>query len=160
MRGKTRKLNWKVLIISIVIVFAVGFLGSIFTSSSVNSSWYQSVKPSITPPNFVFPIVWNVLFLLIALSIYFSWTHVKNKEERVELGLAFGVNLVLNFLWSVVFFGLQNPKLAFFELCILWISIAEMLEVTWRINRKSFWLLVPYILWVTFAGVLNWLIAF
>ncbi len=161
MRGKwQKKLNWRVLIISIIVVYAIGFLGSLFTSSSVNSSWYQNLKPIITPPNWIFPIVWNILFLLIALSIYFSWTGTKSKELKKDIIISFGINLILNFLWSLVFFGLRNPALAFLELIILWISIAELLELTYKINMKAFWLLVPYITWVTFAGILNGLIAF
>lgn len=153
------KINWKVLVLSLVIVYLVAFLGSLFTSGSVNSSWYDSIKPSITPPSLVFPVVWNILFFLIALSLYFSFTSGNKKEKKLVVWV-FGTNLVLNLIWSIIFFGFQNPLIAFFELILLWLSIILIMAVTYRINKISFWLIVPYFLWVSFAGILNWLIAF
>src|SRR3989344_4674537 len=101
---KKRGINWKTLVISLIAVYVIAFLGSIFTASSTNSEWYQSIKPSITPPNFVFPIVWNILFFLIALSIYFVWENSKKKQKK-NLLIIFGANLFLNVLWSALFFG-------------------------------------------------------
>jgi len=155
-----KPINWKVLIASIVLVYAIAFIGSLFTSSSVNSSWYESTKTTITPPNFIFPIVWNILFFLIALSIYISWTSAKNTSTKKSIVTLFGLNLFFNVLWSFIFFGLQNPGLAFFELIALWISIGALLILTYRINHTATYFLIPYALWVTFAGILNWIIAF
>jgi len=155
-----KKINWKVLIASIVLVYAVAFIGSIFTTASVNPEWYETTKTSITPPNIVFPIVWNILFFLIALSIYISWTSAKNTSAKKSITVFFGLNLFLNALWSFIFFGQQNPEKAFFELIALWISIGILLVLTYRINRTATYLLIPYVLWVTFAGILNWMIAF
>ncbi|MBU2617016.1 MAG: tryptophan-rich sensory protein [Nanoarchaeota archaeon] len=155
-----KPLNYKVLIASLVIVYAIAFIGSTFTSSSVSSDWYDSIKPSITPPNFVFPIVWNILFFLIAISIYISWISAKNTSTKKSIAILFGLNLFFNVLWSFIFFSQQNPETAFFELIALWISIIALLILTYRINRTATYLLIPYALWVTFAGILNWLIAF
>ena len=155
-----KKRNWKVLLSSIVIVYAIAFIGSLFTSGAVDSAWYESVRASITPPNWVFPIVWNVLFFLIALSIYLAWTSAKNKSTKKSIILLFGFNLVLNAFWSYLFFGLRNPLGAFFDLIVLWISILTLFILTYRINKKSYYLLWPYFLWVTFAGILNAIIAF
>ena len=157
-----KKINWKVLIVLLVAVYAIAFLGSVFTSGSVNSDWYQTTKTSITPPSFVFPIVWNILFFLIALSIYFAWTSpkAKNLSTRKSIAILFGVNLFFNVLWSLIFFGLRNAQGAFFELIALWFSIVALLVLTYGVNKKSFYLLIPYFIWVTFAGVLNWMIAF
>jgi len=155
-----KRVNWKVLISSLVIVYAIAFAGSIFTSSSVNSSWYESIRPSITPPNWVFPVVWNILFFLIALSIYFAWMSAKNKSTKKSITILFGMNLFFNFLWSYLFFGKQNPQAAFIDLILIWISILSLFVLTYRINKKSFYLLIPYFLWVSFAGVLNYIIAF
>nr|MBA4405473.1 TspO protein [Nanoarchaeum sp.] len=94
---KKKKRNIKILIFSIIIVYFVGFLGSIFTSDNTNSDWYKSIKPSITPPNFVFPIVWNVLFFLIGMSLYFAWTESK-KKDKGNIILFYGLNFVLNVL--------------------------------------------------------------
>ncbi|MFH1325517.1 MAG: TspO/MBR family protein [archaeon] len=154
------KINWKILIVSLLLVYSVAFFGSLFTSQNVNSSWYDSVKPAITPPNYVFPIVWNILFFMIALSLYFSWNSAKKKSWKKSIAIIFGINLFFNVLWSWLFFGLQNPISAFFELIALWLSIISMLVLTWRVNKISFYLLIPYFLWVSFAGILNYLIAF
>jgi len=155
-----KKRNWKVLIISLVVVYSFAFIGSIFTSGNTDSPWYESIRQSITPPNWVFPIVWNVLFFLIALSIYFSWTSAKNISTKKSIAILFGLNLFFNALWSYVFFGLKNPVGAFFELIALWISIVSLLILTYRVNKRAFYLLVPYFLWVSFAGILNAVIAF
>lgn len=156
---KTKKVNWKVLIICLAVVYLTAFLGSLFTSPNTSTEWYNSIKPSITPPGFVFPIVWNVLFFLIALSLYFAWTSAK-KKQKSKIAIIFGINLLLNILWSVIFFGLKLVTLAFFELILLWFSIIFVIFITRKINKISPWVLAPYLIWVTFAGVLNFLIAF
>ena len=154
-----KRINWKILIISLIMVYLVAFIGSLFTSPVTDSAWYESIKPSITPPNWVFPIVWNILFFLIAISLYISWISAK-KIEKKKIVLVFGINFILNIFWSVLYFGLKNPSLAFFELIVLWFSILIMILVTCRINKIASYLLVPYFLWVSFAGVLNYLSAF
>jgi len=157
-----KKINWKVLITSLILVYGIAFVGSIFTTQNVNSAWYETTKTSITPPSFIFPIVWNILFFLIALSIYFAWTSKKAQKGSAKKSIAilFGLNLFFNALWSFIFFGLQNPKGAFVELIVLWLSIISLLFLTYRVEKKSFYLLIPYFLWVSFAGILNGLIAF
>jgi len=153
------KKNWKILIFCLLIVYAFAFLGSLFTSNAVNSSWYGSIKNSLVPPNWVFPVVWNILFFLIALSLYLAWTSAK-KKSRKKVAVVFGINLFLNALWSFLFFSLKKTNLAFFELVLLWLSIITMIYITYKVNKKSAWLLVPYLLWVTFASILNYSIAF
>lgn len=147
-------MRWKVLIFSFIIVILVALIGSIFTSSGVKSDWYLSIKPDITPPNYVFPIVWNILFFLIALSLYF--TLIKSKDNK-NIYFIFGVNFILNILWSFFFFFLQNPLAAFIDIILLWLSILSVIFATWRINKFSSYLLIPYLLWVSFAGILNYL---
>lgn len=154
-----KRINWKILIVSLVIVYLVAFIGSLFTSPVTDSAWYESIKPSITPPNWVFPVVWNILFFLIAISLYISWIN-SNKKQKNLVVWVFGINFVLNILWSGLYFGLKNPLFAFYELILLWVSIIIMILVTCRINKTSSYLLIPYFLWVSFAGVLNYLSAF
>ena len=151
------KLNARALIFSFVIVFIVAFMGSLFTDIG---PWYESVKPSITPPSFVFPIAWTILFILIALSLYFALVNSKNKGQKKKIAWVYGLNFILNILWSLLFFTLKKPKLAFAEIIILWLSIAGMILVSWKIDKKAGWLLLPYLLWVAFASVLTFLIAF
>lgn len=158
---KNKKFNFWIFVICLLVVFLiVGGVGSIFTSNNTNTSWYDSIKPSITPPNWVFPIVWNVLFLMIALSLYFAWTESKNKEQKKKVALIFSINFVLNILWSVLFFGLKMLKLAFIEVIIFWFSILVLILATRKITKKSAWLLIPYLLWVAFASVLTYIAAF
>lgn len=155
-----KKINWKNLIISFLVVFATAFLGSLFTSKGVQSFWYWTVRPSITPPNWVFPIAWGILFFLIFISLYLCLTSAKNKKVSSKIELVFGINLILNFLWSFFFFGLRSPLFGFIDLILLWLSIIAMIFVTRKINKKASWLLIPYFLWVSFAGVLNYLSLF
>lgn len=156
--NKKKKLNFVLIfIICLLIVFLVAFLGSIFTSSGVNSLWYDSIKPKITPPNWVFPLVWNILFLLIAISLFFAWTRAKNKKEKIKVGFLFGINLFLNILWSFLFFGLRNPLFGFIEIILVWLSILALIIGLWGISKISSWFLVPYILWVSFASIINYL---
>ncbi len=142
-------MRWKVLVASFLIVVLVAFVGSMFTRS--NSDYYREIRPEITPPNSVFPIVWNILFFMIALSLYFSWI----KTEKILI--LFGVNFLFNILWSLFYFTLQNPLLAFIDLILLWFSILILIIFTYRVDIKSSILLWPYFGWVSFAGILNYL---
>jgi len=157
MKERMKKINWKVLIASLVIVYLVAFVGSLFTSTNTDSEWYDSIRPSITPPNWVFPIVWNILFFLISLSLYFSWSGSEKSDVRRKIVIVFGINFILNIFWSFLYFGLRDPFYAFIEIFVLWISIVLMIYVSYRIDKKAGWLLVPYLLWVSFAVVLNYL---
>jgi tryptophan-rich sensory protein len=152
-----KKFNLKIFVICFIIVFGTAFIGSLFTSDAVNSPWYDSVKPSITPPNYVFPIVWNILFFLITLSLYFAWIGSKNKKQKKKVAWVFGINLALNMIWSLLYFKLKNPLFAFYEIIFLFASILVMIFVCWRIDKKSAYLLMPYLLWAGFASVLNYL---
>ena len=160
-----KKIKWKVLIYSFAAVFSIAFFGMLAIGNNADSSWYNSIKPSITPPNWVFPVVWNILFLFIACSLYLSWTaKVKNKKEAKKnhrrIIVAFAVNLFLNILWSFLFFTIQSPVLSFFELIIFEFSIFAMIFITYRIRKSAAYIIVPYGAWVLFAGILNYLIAF
>jgi tryptophan-rich sensory protein len=158
---KERPFNFKLLVFFIVLVFVLlGGIGSYFTSMSTGSDWYKSVQPSITPPNWVFPIAWNFLFATIAFSLYFVWIYSKSKKQKKKIAIFFGINFILNMLWSALFFGLHLVKLAFFELALLWISILAIMLIVKKISKESFWLLIPYLIWIAFAGVINYLAAF
>ena len=153
---KKKGFNLKVFIICLVIVFLVAFIGSLFTSGNSSGDWYDSIKPSITPPGWVFPIVWNILFFLIAVSLYFAWQSANNKQKKSVL-IVFAINFILNIFWSFLYFYLRRPPLAFIEIFFLLISIVSMILVTWKIDKKSSYLLIPYLVWVSFATILNYL---
>jgi tryptophan-rich sensory protein len=154
-----KRIDWRVLILSLILVYAIAFLGGLFTSPVTSSEWYDSIRPSITPPNWVFPIVWNILFFLIAISLYLAWISAKENQKQI-VATVFGINLALNLLWSIFFFGLQRPSLAFAELLVLEASIIIMMIKINPINKTSAYLLIPYLLWVAFAGILNAVIVF
>lgn len=142
------------LAISIVLPFLASAIGGIFTASSVSTWYVELAKPSFNPPSWVFGPVWTVLYLIIGISFYLVW---KRKYDKIAFTI-FGVQLVLNALWSVLFFGLKMPFLAFIEIVFLWLSIMLMIFYFYRISRISAYLLIPYVLWVTFAAILNFYI--
>lgn len=157
MKDETRKAfcgNAKVFIACLAVVAIVALAGSIFTAPSISSGWYERIKPDIVPPNFVFPVAWTALYLLIAVSMYFAWTGAKNKMNAM---VPYAINLFLNAFWSYAFFGLRDAAFGFVVLVALWLSIIAMIAAVWKVEKKAAWLLAPYLLWVSFAGILNYL---
>lgn len=145
-----KKLNWKVFVVCLIVVFAVAGIGSLFTDIG---PWYESIKPSIAPPNYVFPIAWTLLFYLIAVSLYYSW----QCKDKKKVSVYYGINFILNVLWSYLFFYMQNPRFAFVEIFVLWLSIIVLIGFNWKKCRIASYFLIPYLLWVSFAIVLNYL---
>lgn len=144
--------DWLKLAISVLLPLLAGFVGGLFTSSSV-STWYLTLnKPFFNPPDWVFGPVWTLLYILMGLSFYLVW--VNKKKNNLALSI-FGIQLFLNLLWSVLFFGLRNPLFAFIEIIFLWAAILCAIILFYRIDKNASYLLIPYILWVSFAAVLN-----
>lgn len=145
-------------IIAILISEAAGIIGSVFTSPSI-PTWYAGIiKPTFSPPNWVFGPVWTTLFALMGIASYIVWKKgFERREVRIALGM-FALQLILNVTWSLIFFGLQNPALAFLEIIALWLAIALTIVSFYRINKNAAYLLIPYILWVSFAMFLNYTI--
>lgn len=143
---------------SILICLGAGFAGSLFTTSSI-PTWYASIqKPSFNPPNWVFGPVWTTLFILMGISLFLVWRHgYADRQVKIALVL-FAVQLVLNITWSFMFFGLRNPLAGLLEIAVLWISIVLTIVYFYNISRAAGLLLVPYILWVSFAAFLNFII--
>ena len=141
-------------LISIFIPLIIGFLGSFFTSSSVNT-WFTTInKPSFNPPSFLFAPVWTTLYILIGLSFYLVWEKNFGKEKQKVIGV-YSLQLFLNLLWSLLFFGLQNPLLGLINIIVLWLVILANIILFFRVSKKASYLLVPYLLWVSFATILN-----
>lgn len=147
------KLNLPKLIASITLPLAVGFLGSAFTVSSI-TGWYATLnKPFFAPPNYVFAPVWTTLYILMGISLYLLWTaKKKGKDKAIKL---FFIQLVLNFLWSIIFFGMHNVTLAFVAIIVLWIFIVLTIRQSLLVSKPAAYLLYPYIVWVTIASILN-----
>ena len=147
--------NYQKLLISILLPLAVGFMGSVFTSSSL-SDWYSGLaKPDFSPPNWVFAPVWTGLYILMGISFYLIWKMGYSEKTKPAVLVYLG-QLLLNFAWSFLFFGLRNPLYGFIEIVVLWFAIAANILLFYRLNKTSAYLLVPYILWVSFASVLNY----
>lgn len=146
------------LFISLVIPLLIGFGGSNFTSASINSGWYDSLqKPVFNPPSVVFGPVWTLLYLLIGFSFFLIWNSSTNENTKTAY-FVYSIQLFLNFLWSILFFGLKNPALGLVGILILLVSIIFNIKVFYQLNKTSAYLLVPYLFWVSFATVLNFFI--
>lgn len=153
-KSKTFIKSPKVLVYSALAVILTAVIGSFFTKID---QWYEDIKPAITPPNLVFPIVWTILFVLIGVSMYLSISQSSGKLRK-QIIVLFAINLSLNVLWSILFFTMHLPLPALIELLFLWASIIVLISITLKSSRAAAWLLLPYALWVMFAGVLNYLI--
>ncbi len=143
------------LLISIIICQFAGVIGSVFTTPAI-PTWYATlVKPSFTPPNWIFSPVWISLYLLMGISAFLVWRRgIENPQVNLALRF-FIIQLVLNSIWSVLFFGLRSPLLGFIEIVLLWIFILLTVFYFFRVSKTAGILLLPYLLWVSFAAALN-----
>lgn len=154
-------MDWKKFLLSLTLVFFVAWAGSTVTMPSI-STWYAQLnKPWFSPPNWVFGPVWTILYLAMAISYYLVWNKLTNKNTlRIKEALRiFQWQLLVNFLWSYAFFGLQQIALAFAVIVVLWVLIWQTIQRFKKFDQLASWLLYPYIAWVSFASLLNVAIA-
>jgi tryptophan-rich sensory protein len=146
------------LVFSLLLPLAAGALGGLATSQGV-SEWYPTLqKPFFNPPSWVFGPVWTLLYLMMGYAFFLIWNMgPSNPKVRVAMAV-FGLQLLLNVLWSFLFFGARAPGWAFLEIVLLWLLIGQTLLLFRRLRTWAGWLLAPYLAWVTFAGVLNFAI--
>lgn len=153
--------DWLKLVVAVVGSELAGIIGSVFTVSSI-PTWYATiVRPELSPPNWIFGPVWTTLYGLMGVAAFLVWSSYaeasEDKKKGIKIALAlFGIQLVLNTLWSVIFFGLQNPGAALIEILVLWLAIITTIVTFSKISKPAAWLLVPYIAWVSFAAYLNY----
>ena len=142
-------------VVSIVVCQGAGLIGSVATFPSI-PTWYASLeKPPFNPPNWIFGPVWTALYALMGIAAFLVWRKgIRNREVKIALGI-FLVQLVLNTLWSVVFFGLHSLAGGLVVIVVLWIAILLSIITFYRISKVAGVLLIPYILWVSFATILN-----
>ncbi|MBU1089027.1 tryptophan-rich sensory protein [Patescibacteria group bacterium] len=146
------------LIASILICQLAGIVGAVFTTPAI-SGWYVTLnKPSFNPPNWLFGPVWTFLYLLMGISLFLVWNKKDSKDTKTAL-IFFAVQLGLNTLWSIIFFGMHLPLVAFLEILFLLFFIALTIIKFFPISKISAYLLTPYFLWVSFATILNLYIA-
>lgn len=142
------------LIISILLPLSVGAIAGMFTSQAV-PIWYASLnKPSFSPPNWVFGPVWTSLYVLLGISFFLIWKE-KGSEVRDLAIKVFLIQMLLNFAWSFIFFYFNLIGVALLEIILLWISIASMIYLFYKIKPLAAYLNIPYLLWVSFATILN-----
>ena len=143
------------LLISIVACQCAGLIGSVFTTPAI-PTWYATLqKPAFTPPNWLFAPAWTTLFLLMGISASIIWHRgLENRQVKAAL-MVFLIQLILNMLWSIAFFGLQSPISGVIIIVLLWAAILLTIIVFFKISRLAGSLLLPYIGWVTFAAILN-----
>lgn len=140
---------WIVLAFWVLISLSAGFIGSRFPPGE----WYDSLaKPSFNPPGWVFGPVWTLLYILMGIAVWLAW-----KEQGFSTAVyLFMAQLALNALWSYLFFGANRPGLAFMEIILLWVLILLTMILFWRVRTAAGVLFIPYLLWVSFASVLNY----
>ena len=145
------KINWKKLIIITLVTFLVGGFFSFFTMNNMDT--FKELSKPIDVPAVVFPIVWSILYLLMSISYYIvSNSSSKYKDEAKT---AYVVQLIINSLWSLIFFGFEAYLLAFIWIIILLISVIVMIAYFYKVNKTAAYLQIPYILWIIFAGYLT-----
>ncbi|PIT92830.1 MAG: TspO protein [Candidatus Harrisonbacteria bacterium CG10_big_fil_rev_8_21_14_0_10_42_17] len=147
------------LIIAVGVSLSAGVIGSFFTAPAVQSVWYiELVKPALNPPSWIFGPVWTTLFALMGITAFLVWKKgLDRRDVKIALGIFLG-QLVLNTLWSIIFFDLHSPGGALIEIVFLWLAILATIIAFAKISKPAAWLLVPYILWVSFAMYLNYAI--
>ncbi len=168
-------------IISIIISELAGVIGALFTTPAI-PTWYATLtKGPLNPPSWLFGPVWTTLYFLMGVSLYLVWSHkwrivnplLSNKKrtwnrwseqlwrgklQRLNIIGVFSIQYLLNILWSIVFFSWHEPMLAFFTIIALWVSILYTMINFYRVSKTAAWILLPYLLWVSFASYLNFTI--
>lgn len=150
------KIYWKPLIISLIISLGTGAFAGFLSRGSM-SMYNNLLKPDISPPGWVFPIVWTILYILMGISAYLIFT--SGSPKRKQALYVYFLQLAVNFIWPLLFFNLEAFDFAFFWLLLLWVLIAITIKEMYNVNKVAAYLLIPYLLWVTFAGYLNYEIA-
>lgn len=146
--------NKHVLLFALLFWYGAGFSGSFFTAQAVDSPWYHAIKPVLTPPSYVFPLVWSILYGLIACSFWLAWNSAKHRQRK-QLILWFGINLIANATWTLFYFGLRSPLAGLIDIVLIDVSCLMMIHYTNKISQPANYLLYPYAVWLAFATLLN-----
>lgn len=151
-----KKIQWKPLLVSLVISLGTGAIGGLLTSGSMEK-YSRMYQPPLAPPGWVFPVVWTILYLLMGVAAYLVYR--TNSEKKYAALKLYAVQLLVNLGWPLLFFGLGAYLLAFTWLALLWYLVWMTIKQFYKINQTAGKLMLPYLLWVTFAGYLNLSIA-
>lgn len=144
--------------LSLLLCQLAGLIGSIFTAPAIDQ-WYQYLnKPFFNPPSWLFGPVWTILYLMMGVALYLIWQEKISWSKHKIVYLSFFTQLFLNALWSIIFFGWQQPGWAFLEILLMWAAIVTTIYYFYQHQKTAAYLLLPYLLWVTFASLLNFAI--
>lgn len=147
----------KPLLINLFIPLAVGGFSALLTMNSMES--FENInQPPLSPPGWLFPVVWTILYILMGISAYLVTTSTASDKQKRNAFIVYGAQLFFNFLWSIIFFNREDYLFAFIWLVALWTLIIANIILFYRISKPAGLLLIPYLLWVTFAGYLNFAI--
>ena len=143
------------IVLVVVLCVTVGYLSGLVTRESI-LTWYVTLnKPSFNPPNWVFAPVWTLLYIMMGVAAGMIWTSNSDEQTTKKALGFFAIQLGLNALWSYLFFGLHNPLLALIEIILLWLMIFETYNLFKKIHKTAGFLMLPYLVWVSFATILN-----
>lgn len=148
-------MNFPKLAASILVCFAAAFAGNFFTLPAIDGWYKELIKPPFNPPNSIFGPVWTILYFMMAISFYLVWTTKAAKKHKRKAMHIFLAQLLMNFLWSFAFFGLQQPFLGAIVIIALWGLIYKSIMYFKPISPLASYLLYPYLAWVSFATILN-----
>lgn len=148
------KQNIAKLVVALLLPLSVGAVAGMFTSEAV-PTWYATLnRPSFNPPNWIFGPVWTTLYILLGISFFLIWKENPSKQRNLAINV-FSIQMLLNFAWSFIFFYFNMIGLALFEIILLWISIVGMIYIFYKMKPISAYLNIPYLIWVSFATILN-----
>lgn len=158
MLGVTMQGNMRKLIFSLAICQLAGIIGAIFNAASIRT-WYLTItKPPFNPPNWIFGPVWITLFLLMGIALFLVWTSNSPGKTKQTAMIFFFIQLAFNMAWSFFFFYLKSPSLALIDIIVLLLFILLTLWKFYPVNRTALYLMLPYLIWVGFAAILNYYI--
>ena len=145
------KIQWKTLIICLIIPLAVGIISAFLTRNNMETFDLIN-KPFLAPTSWLFPVVWTILYILMGIASYLVF--ISEKPNKTALTV-YGLQLIFNFFWSIIFFNLELYLFAFIWLVLLWLLVIKTTILFYQISKLAGYLMIPYLLWVTFAGYLN-----
>ncbi len=141
--------------VSVIIILIAGLSSGYLTSTAINDWYVYLKKPFFSPPNWIFAPVWTILYIMMGISFGLIWNTIKIENIKSSALYIFSLQFVLNLIWSFLFFGLKNPMIALIDIILLWILIIICIKIFLPIHKIAAQLLYPYLLWVSFATLLN-----
>jgi len=148
-------INWKSLTANLAISLGTGIFSALITRNSMDT--YKNLNlPKLAPPSILFPIVWTILFILMGISAYIIYE--SNSDQKQNALTIYGIQLLVNFIWPILFFNLELYLFSFVWIILLWLLIILMINSFKKISNVAAYLQIPYLLWVTFASYLNFMI--